>query len=169
MTVATLQLRIHVLARNIRYCNLPTSTLGLKFHVNGSLSVDVALTEWTLLRACCKKKTTARNVLFATNKLDCIIASFFRTVMLIKREWRVRELMPIKAQGNPPQVIFTCRYGTQFTRWRYHSRCVDVFWAEDKTRAKTHGLFTWANFLPEDWLFPDRQWSCKLESYQKIT
>ena len=36
--------------------NTGDSTLGLKFHVNGSLSVAVALTEWTLLRACCKKK-----------------------------------------------------------------------------------------------------------------
>ena len=48
--------------------------MGLKFHVNGSLPVAVALTESTLLRASCKKRkktTTARNVLFATNKLEC--------------------------------------------------------------------------------------------------
>ena len=43
---------------------------------------------------------------------------------------------------------------------------VNVFWAEDEMSAKTHGLYTSANFLSEDWLFLDLPRSCKRETYQ---
>ena len=39
---------------------------------------------------------------------------------------------------------------------------VNVFWA------KTHGLYSSANLLSEDWLFLDLPRSCKLETYQKL-
>lgn len=45
-------------------------TFGLKFQVNGSLSVAVALTEWTLLSAWWKKWTKGENVWLATNELE---------------------------------------------------------------------------------------------------
>ena len=122
--------------------------MGLKFHVNGSLSVAVALTEWTLLRACCKKKTTtARNVLFATIKLvkqfTTSFGYYIKCNSVILQDCNVDQER-IKGKGVTGRKLFLNMVtSTRFTRGCYYlgrgwNACKDV-WAFHMSKLPARG------------------------------